>query len=114
MLHVIGHRVLPLALPLIIGCSVVDRIERAIPRPPPHGIDLNTATREELAQLPGLSDADAERLVRNRPYASREEVLQRAGVSKDLYDKFADRVYVSRPGPSRAASPSGPVSKPPT
>ena len=106
MLRVLRLLALPVAALLAVatGCSLVDRIERAIPHPPPRGVDLNTATREEIADLPGVTDADAERIVRNRPYDHKEEVLQRGAVSQETFEKFADRIYVSRSAPSRAAS----------
>jgi len=99
--------VLALAL-LAGGCSLVDRLERAIPHPPPKGVDLNTATAEQIADLPGLTNADAERIVRERPYDAKEDVVRRGVVSQEQFAKLADRIYVSRRGidlgPARPSS----------
>jgi len=99
-----ARTVLLLVAGLAAGCSLLDRVERAIPHRPPKGVDLNSATAEQIADLPGLTDADAERIVRDRPYDTKEELVQRGLVSQENFAKFADRVYVSRPTPPRSAS----------
>src|SRR2546425_932925 len=61
------------------------------------GVDLNRASREELAALPGLTRDDVERIVAGRPYWSRDEIRDRGIVPRDRFEKLAPRVYVSRP-----------------
>src|SRR5713226_2852776 len=40
-------------------------------------LDLNTAGRRELARLRGLTEADVERIIKNRPYSKKHELLDR-------------------------------------
>ena len=75
------------------GCALVDRV---VPYPPPTGIDLNQAGAEEIADLPGLTATDAARIVHERPYATKDDVVRRGVVTREQFAAFADRVYVGR------------------
>ena len=55
-------------------------------------LDLNSATKDQLTQLPGITDADADRIVANRPYRNPEELESRRILSKSKYDRIADLV----------------------
>ncbi|MGD8474146.1 MAG: helix-hairpin-helix domain-containing protein [Anaerolineae bacterium] len=59
-------------------------------------IDVNTATEEELRQLPGIGGALASRIVSYRkeagPFGSPEEITSVSGVAGATYDKLADRL----------------------
>jgi DNA uptake protein ComE-like DNA-binding protein len=55
-------------------------------------LDLNTATKEQLLTLPGLTAAQADRIIANRPYKEPGELVSRRIISKLEYDKISDRV----------------------
>ena len=55
-------------------------------------LDLNTATREQLLSLPGVTAAEATRVIAGRPYNDPGEVVTRHIMPKTEYDKIADRV----------------------
>jgi len=59
-------------------------------------IDLNTATEEELRQLPGIGGALASRIVSYRKeaglFGSPEEITSVSGVAGATYNKLADRL----------------------
>jgi competence protein ComEA len=55
-------------------------------------LDLNTATKEELLSLPGVTAAEANRLVAGRPYRQPGEVVTRHIMPKAEYDRIANRV----------------------
>lgn len=57
-------------------------------------INLNTATRSQLASLPGISDETAARIVANRPYKTAHDLIDRRLVTADEYKQIADRVAV--------------------
>ena len=81
-------------LVLATACSMVERVTHR----PPTGVDLNQATRDEIADLPGVTETEAERIVEARPYRSKAELVQRGIVPEDVYERFAGRVYVGQPG----------------
>ena len=51
----------------------------AIPRKRPavveHYVDLNSASRKELMTLPGIGAAEADRIVANRPYLTKTDLV---------------------------------------
>jgi competence protein ComEA len=55
-------------------------------------LDLNTATKEQLLALPGVTAAEADRVIAGRPYNEPNEVVTRRLMPKTEYDKIADRV----------------------
>jgi helix-hairpin-helix protein len=83
-----------LLLSALTACSMYGRV---IPHRPPTGIDLNRATAEQIADLPGLSEADAERIVGNRPYATKDDLVRRGVLTEERFEAIQDRVYLSRP-----------------
>jgi len=59
-----------------------------------HLIDLNSAGADQLAVL-GLSAESQERLLENRPYRSKLELVSRMILSQDEYAAIKDRVSVA-------------------
>jgi competence protein ComEA len=55
-------------------------------------VDLNSASKEQLVSLPGMTSAEADRVIAGRPYAEPGELVTRRIVAKAEYDKIADRV----------------------
>jgi len=59
-------------------------------------LDLNTATKEQLLSLPGVNQAEADRVIAGRPYNRSSEVVTRGIMSKTEYDRLADRITANR------------------
>ena len=62
----------------------------------PATVELNTASRGELASLPGLTDADADRIIAHRPYGAKEGLLRKNVLGKQKYEQIQDYVYVAQ------------------
>lgn len=59
-------------------------------------LDLNAATKEQLLSLPGVTSAQADRVIASRPYDKPSELLTRRILPKSEYDKIADLVTVKK------------------
>ena len=57
-------------------------------------LDLNSASKDQLLQLPGMSNSEADRVIAGRPYSSADDLVGRHIVSKSEYDRISDRVEV--------------------
>jgi competence protein ComEA len=59
-------------------------------------IDINRATAEELMKAPGLTRPWAERIVRYRPYRSKQELLDKGILSAQVYGRVKERLIAHR------------------
>jgi DNA uptake protein ComE-like DNA-binding protein len=59
-------------------------------------LDLNTATKEQLLSLPGMTPEEADRVIARRPYNDPGELVTRRVMPKTEYDKISDRVTAKR------------------
>jgi DNA uptake protein ComE-like DNA-binding protein len=66
----------------------------ATPKPPSNLVDINKATPSELSVTLELPKEDAEKLVKNRPYKTKEELVTKAGIAKTTVDKIKDKVTI--------------------
>jgi DNA uptake protein ComE-like DNA-binding protein len=58
-----------------------------------HGpLNINKATPDQLEALPGVTPAQAHRIVAGQPYASSDELVKRHLVSQTEYDRIADKI----------------------
>jgi DNA uptake protein ComE-like DNA-binding protein len=59
-------------------------------------LDLNTATKDQLQTLPGVTAAEADRVIAGRPYNEAGDVVTRRIMPKAEYDKISDRVTAKK------------------
>ena len=65
-------------------------------------IDLNTATREELMELPGITGAAADKVIEGRPWKSSQGLVEKNVLSKTEFAKIKSRVMTKRlPAPAK-------------
>ena len=75
-----------------------DRDTRGVPKtsataPRPEArIDINHASVEELLKAPGMTPSWAGRIVRFRPYRTKQDLLERGVVTSEVYDRIKDYV----------------------
>ena len=55
-------------------------------------IDVNSASEDQLRTLTGIGQAFAARIIKNRPYKGKNEIVSKAGVPQATYDKIKDKI----------------------
>lgn len=59
-------------------------------------LDLNSATKEQLVTLPGVSATEADRIIAGRPYDRTEDLVTRHIMSQKEYDRVSDLLKVDK------------------
>jgi DNA uptake protein ComE-like DNA-binding protein len=59
-------------------------------------IDINNASRQDLLNLPGMTEREADRIISERPFRNPHELVARHIIPESEYDKISDRVIVGR------------------
>jgi hypothetical protein len=58
-----------------------------------HGaLDVNSATEADLVSLPGVSRRDARRIIANRPYADKHDVVTKGALTEDQYQDIREGI----------------------
>jgi competence protein ComEA len=65
-------------------------------------VDLNTATKIQLAALPGVGPDYAQTIIDARPFTSKEDLLRKKVVPQSTFDKIKD--HVSADGPKKQST----------
>ena len=59
-------------------------------------LDINHASKAQLKSLPGISAATADRIIANRPYAKRDDLLSRGILTRREYERISDQLTAKR------------------
>ena len=69
-------------------------------------VDLNSASKKDLAALPGVGPHYAQTIIDARPFKSKEDLLKKKVIPQTTYDQIQDRVTTN--GPKKQSLPEGP------
>jgi len=67
-------------------------ISRPLPRVVEEPVDINSAGRNELTTLPGVGPAEADRIIANRPYLTKTELVTKQVLLVGPYMSLKNRV----------------------
>jgi DNA uptake protein ComE-like DNA-binding protein len=93
------------SMAVLVLCLCITAASQARPKassaqqnmPPPEArIDINHATVEELLKAPGMTPSWAGRIVRFRPYRTKQDLLDKGVVNSEVYDRIKDYVIAHK------------------
>ena len=70
-------------------------------------LDINTASKEELSQLPGIGDALSQKIIDGRPYNAKNDLVRRKIIPQSTYDGIKDQIIAHHAGGASKASKKG-------
>ena len=55
-------------------------------------ININTASKEDIARLPGIGEKKAQAIIKARPFKTPEDLMKVKGIKKGIYNKIKDHI----------------------
>lgn len=74
-------------------------------------VDINSASDAQLKAIPGLGDAYISKIVANRPYANKSQLVSRKVLPEPVYEKVKDQIIAKQPPKDDKAAKPGPKKK---
>ena len=59
-------------------------------------LDINTASQEELSALPGIGEAYSQKIIENRPYRAKNELVTKKVLPQATYNQIKTQIVAHR------------------
>src|SRR5258707_3725352 len=105
-----------LSIFLFLGLIFPPSADAGKKKPPAKPVNINTATSEELQQVPGIGPATAEKILQMRKsygaFKSVDDLLAIRGLGTKRLEKMRKYLTVGKPAATKPAAPPSPTPPP--
>ena len=86
--------------------AAASQAKAGVKKPPPARlIDINSASKTELKTLPGVGDAEADRIIQARPYPSKAKLAVDKVIPDAVYAGLQGRIIAAQPAQRSGKKP---------
>ena len=92
--------------PVALGQASSTKSTTKAATPSAEKLDINSATKEQLDALPGIGEAYAQKIIDNRPYRTKRDLVLKKIIPQATYDKIKEQI-IAHQATAAPAKPAG-------